>query len=106
MNPSDLLVIIALNSSVAAVLKSNGRTLWQTDLPGIMGDRFVTLACDATHVYAYAKGKLHCLSLDKGKILWTNELKGFGYGLASLCVPGLPSAPDPAARAQMENQRR
>ena len=105
MNPSELLVIVALNTSVAALLKSNGRILWQTDLPGIMGDRFVTVICDNTHVYAYAKGKMHCLSLDKGKILWTNELKGFGYGIASLCVPGFPSTPDPAAYAQMEKER-
>ena len=100
MNPSDLLVIVALNSSVAALLKSNGRILWQTDLPGIMGNRFVTITADDSHVYAYAKGKMHCLSLAKGKLLWTNELKGFGYGIASICVPGFSSAPDPAAYAK------
>ena len=106
MIPSDLLVIVALNTSVAALLKSNGRILWQTDLPGIMGDRFVTITADDAHVYAYAKGRMHCLSLDKGQILWTNELKGFGYGIASICVPGFPSAPDPAAYAKRRADER
>ncbi len=100
MNPSNSLIIVALNSSVAALRKSDGRIVWQTDLPGIMGDRFVTVTCDDTHVYAHAKGRMHCLSLDKGRILWTNELKGFGYGIASLCVPGFPSAPDAATYAK------
>ena len=104
MNSSDLLVV-ALNTRVAALVKSDGRILWQTDLPGFMGDRFVTLACDATNVYAYAKGKMHCLSRDRGQVLWTNELKGFGYGIASICVPGFSSAPDPAY-AKIQSDRR
>lgn len=102
MNPGDLLVIVALNTSVAALLRSDGRLLWQTDLPSLMGDRFVTLTCDGACVYAYAKGKVHCLSLNQGKILWTNELKGFGYGIASLCLPGFPSTPDPATYAKVK----
>ena len=105
MNPSELLVIVALNTSVAALLKSSGKMVWQTDLPGIVGDRFVTLTADASHVFAYAKGKLHCLDTKTDRVLWTNELKGFGYGIASVCVPGVPSASDPTAYAQMEAEK-
>ena len=100
MTSGDSFVLVALNSNVAALHRGDGRILWQTKLPGIMGDSFVTLTCDGASVYAAAKGRVHCLSLTNGDILWTNELKGFGYGVASLCVPGQPAAPDTAAFAK------
>ncbi len=106
MNPHDLLVIVALNGQVAALLKSNGNTLWSTKLPGMMGDSFVTISADDAHVYAFTRGKIHCLDLVKGDILWTNELKGFGYGIASICIPEMLSAPDVATHAKIQSDRR
>ncbi len=106
MEPKQLLVVLALNSQVAALLRSSGKILWTTDLPGMMGDRFTTVTADETHVYACAKGQMHCLDLTTGRILWTNELKGFGYGIASLCLPGAPAAPDPAAYAKLEADKK
>ena len=95
MNPKDL-VVVALNGQVAALLKSNGSILWSAKLPGLVGDRFVTITTDDTHVYAYTRGKIYCLDLETGRTLWINELKGYGYGIASICVPGASAAPDPS----------
>lgn len=105
MIPADL-VVLGLNGRVAALLRQDGRLLWATDLPGMLGDRFVTVTCDDTRVYAYTRGQVHCLDLNSGQILWSNELQGFGYGVATICVPGTAANPVPAAHVRIEAERR
>src|SRR6266481_3453916 len=41
----------------------------------------------------------------EGRMLWVNELSGYGYGLASICVPGMASSPDLAAVRAIQAQR-
>ena len=65
-----------------------------------MGDGFVTLNADGQNVYAFVKGQIYCLDMNTGRIIRTNELKGFGYGIGSICIPGLGTAPDAAAYAK------
>lgn len=96
MNPTDV-VFVALKKQVAALNKSDGAILWTTQLPGAMGDGFVTLTCDDTRLYAFTQGQMHCLDVISGNILWSNKMKGFGYGVGSICLYGFPPAPDPAA---------
>lgn len=106
MNPGDLLVVLGLNGRVIALLRKDGRVVWATDLPGILGDHFVTVACDDACVYAYTHGQVHCLEIKSGRILWSNELKGFGYGTATVCVPGFAADAAPAAHARAKAGRR
>lgn len=95
MNPADLL-LLATKNHVVALHKDTGQVLWKTKLSsGWVGD-FVTLLADDQLVFAHARGAVSCLELATGKILWTNELKGLGYGLASLAFPCGASAPDAA----------
>ncbi len=95
---SDNILLLGLNQSVAAISKHDGQTLWKTELPtALSGDDFVTVVSDGHFVFAHTYGKLHCLDLANGRVLWSNDLKGYGYGVASLCFPGSPSAPDVAA---------
>jgi hypothetical protein len=97
MSSNDIL-LLGLKQSVTAISKLNGQSLWKTALPGgLTGDDFVTVLSDGQRVYAHTEGKLHCLDLADGRVLWSNELRGYGYGIASLCFPGGPGAPDPAA---------
>jgi len=105
MNINDLL-FLGLKNRVSAMTKADGRILWTTQLEGALGDGFVTLNCDGKFVYAYGKGQLYCLEVFSGSIVWTNPLKGFGYGVASICIPGFPTAPDPAAYAKIVADRR
>ena len=105
MAPGDLLVVLGLNGRVIALLRKDGRVVWATDLPGILGDHFVTIACDDACVYAYTHGQLHCLDMQSGRILWSNELKGFGYGTATICVPGSAADAVPAAHVRDEAGR-
>ncbi len=105
---SDNILLLGLNQSVTGIAKHDGQTLWKTELPGsISGDDFVTVLSDGHFVFAHTKGKLHCLDLANGQVLWSNNLKGYGYGIASLCSPGGPSAPDAAIvqERSLEQQR-
>jgi outer membrane protein assembly factor BamB len=95
---SDNILLLGLKNTVTAISKDDGQILWKTELPTThSGDEFVTVLSDGRFVFAHTEGKLHCLDLANGQILWSNDLKGYGYGIASLCFPGGPSAPDVAA---------
>ncbi len=106
MNAENVL-LIGLKRTVAAISKLDGKVLWEAKLPGSMGgEDFVTLISDGTLVFAHTEGKLHCLDLANGRLLWSNGLTGYGYGIASLCFPSGASAPDAAAVQNIVLQRR
>jgi len=97
MNSDDIL-LLGLKRTVSAISKLDGRSLWDTTLPGgFAGYDFVTVLSDGQRVFAHTEGKLFCLDLANGRILWSNDLPGYGYGIASLCFPGGAAAPDPTA---------
>jgi len=99
------MILIGVKNTVAAVSKANGAILWTTKLPTGMGGDFVTVTSDGVTVFAHSNGQLYRLDLDNGQVLWANELKGYGYGLASICIPGMSSVPEPAAVQVMESQK-
>lgn len=105
MNPNDV-IFMGLNSRVVALNKGNGQILWDTKLGGVLGDGFISINSDGQHVFAFCKGQIYCLDASSGAIVWTNELKGYGYGIASICIPGCPTAPDSAMYAKMESDKR
>ena len=98
MNASDF-VFVGLKNRVTALGKNDGQIVWTTALPGGLGEEFVTLSCDDRRVFACAHGQIHCLDLFSGQILWHNELKGHGYGIAANAA--VAGATGPPAR-QME----
>ncbi len=103
---SDNILLLGLKHSVTAISKQDGEILWKTDLPiTLSGDDFVTVLSDETRVYVHTEGKLHCLDLANGQMLWSNELRGYGYGVASLCFPGGATAPDAAASQRIMLQK-
>jgi hypothetical protein len=91
MNANEI-VLVALNGRVTALQKDGGAIVWSTKLPGRAN--FVTMTGDGQKVYAASIEEIHCLDLISGKLLWSNGLKGHGWGLASVWVPG--QAPTPA----------
>jgi outer membrane protein assembly factor BamB len=99
------IILIGVKHSVCAVTRANGAVLWTTKLPGGLGSDFVAVACDGERVFAHSSGQLFCLDLCTGRMLWTNELRGYGYGLASICVPGMASSPDLTAVRAIQSQR-
>lgn len=104
---SDNILLLGLKQSVTAISKVDGQTLSKTELPTTLsGDDFVTMLSDGHLVFAHTYGKLHCLDLANGQLLWSNNLKGYRFGIASLCFPGGASASDFAAIQTQLLQRR
>ncbi|MEA3210789.1 MAG: hypothetical protein QOE70_3846 [Chthoniobacter sp.] len=99
MKPSEIL-LLGLKQTVTAFCRTDGSVLWKTKLEGGNGSAFITLASDERYVYATCQGVLHCLELQSGSIVWTNPLKGYGYGIASLCLPGMQAPLQAAAAAR------
>jgi outer membrane protein assembly factor BamB len=91
---------------VAAISKIDGRILWSTEVSSTLGNPFVTLVIDEHRVFAGCAGHLHCLDLATGGVIWTNELPGYGYGLASLCLPGGKSSPSPEVAEQLAEEEK
>lgn len=99
------IILIGVKNTVAAVSKANGTILWTTKLLRGVGGDFVTVTCDGERVFAHSNGQLYALDLTDGQVLWANELKGYGYGLASICIPGVMTAPDAAAVRVVESRK-
>lgn len=105
MNMSEV-VIVGIKGSVLAVRKGDGSIAWQTELKsGLLlgGSGFVVVLVDGRRVYAHAHGELFCLDAYSGQILWKNELKGRGYGLATLAIEG-QSSPSAAIVQEYHSQ--
>ena len=99
MNSLDI-ILIGVKNRVMALSKRDGHVLWSTALPAGMGN-FVTVLADGQRIYAHTHGQLHCLDFATGRLLWSNELAGCGYGFASLALPNGAVAPDPAVVAAL-----
>jgi len=85
MDPANLLFVGAKNS-VNALDRTNGNFVWTTQLKrsGLSSTEFVNLHVDGHQVFAHTGGELYCLEISTGRILWTNPLKGLGFGIATL----------------------
>ena len=95
MSPKQIL-LVGVKGAVLAFHRETGEHLWATELKSSSSD-FVVLASDETRVFAHTGGELFCLELQTGRKLWHDGLKGFGYGIASLCFPGgAPTSPGAA----------
>jgi outer membrane protein assembly factor BamB len=104
MDTSEML-FVGLKEHVVALSKREGREIWKTKLIGgftVAGERFVTVLVDNDRVYAHTRGNLFCLDTLNGKQLWTNELAGLGYDIATLAIVGATSP----SLAELAKQKR
>jgi outer membrane protein assembly factor BamB len=97
------LVFTGFNKRVAALHRETGALVWEWKAPQ---SGYVTLLLDGDRLIVSVKGYLHCLNPLTGKRLWTNDLPGFGTGVATLAsARGGSSVPLPAYAAAQEAQR-
>lgn len=80
MRISDL-VFTGFNKRVAAVHRDTGQLVWQWTAPQ---SGYVTLLLDGDRLIVSVNGYLHALDALTGRQLWSNDLPGFGCGVASL----------------------
>lgn len=76
-------LILGINGYVVAIKKEDGREIWRTKLKS---GSITVVSSDQTHVYAASSGHLFCLDKATGKQVWTNPLKGLGYGTCIIDV--------------------
>lgn len=84
------ILVFGIKGSVVAFHRETGVQLWSTHLKG---SEFVSVVADTRRVYAHAKGELFCLDLFTGEGVWSDPLKGFGYGPATLALPDVNASP-------------
>ncbi|MFO1439640.1 MAG: PQQ-binding-like beta-propeller repeat protein [Verrucomicrobiaceae bacterium] len=102
MHLSDL-VFTGFNKRVAAVHRDSGQLLWQWKAPQ---SGYVTLLLDGDRLIVSVNGYLHALEALTGRHLWSNDLPGFGTGVASLAsTRGGSSDPITAFASSSEAQQ-
>ena len=99
-------LIIGLKGQAIAFDKETGRELWRAKLkPGTIGGEFVSLLMDGERVFAHCGGSLYCLDATNGRTLWSNDLPGLGYGLATIAVVGATSPSAEAIRHRQQQEQ-
>jgi outer membrane protein assembly factor BamB len=87
MNPQEILYV-GVKGEVIAYEKATGRQLWTTILKS---SQFVNVILDGEQVFAHTSGELFALDARSGRLLWKDELKGYGYGMATLVTTAAPN---------------
>ena len=76
------MLFVAFNKQVAALDAATGEIIWQWKAP--KGSGFVSLLLDGERLFAAVQGYTYCLDAINGDQVWSNPMKGFGHGVASL----------------------
>ncbi len=102
-------LFVGVRGYVIAFDQRDGTEIWRTQLAtsglSLGGSGFTTLLVEGERIFAHAYGELFCLDAATGEQLWSDDLVGLGYGIASMAVVGA-AAPPPAVVAERERQRR
>jgi hypothetical protein len=97
---------------IAVIDASTGKTIKLITLdPKLIksGDGFVNMLKKGDLIYEHTFGQLYCVDISSGKTLWSNELTGLGYDLASIISDDDNNIKMNAAAEKMKhisNQRR
>lgn len=76
-------VYIGIKSSVICLDKHTGTEIWKTELKS---SEKITLTVTDDVVVAYAHGELFGIAKNDGRLLWSNNLPGLGYGHCSIAT--------------------
>lgn len=95
------LVYVGIKGRVVALSRARGQIIWSTKLGGALvgGGGFVHVVVDGDYLYATTQGVISCLDAVTGKVRWFNELKGCGFGIASIATRNCGSPANLAAEA-------
>lgn len=74
---------VGFNRRVAAIDQRSGAVIWQWTASH--GTGFVSLLLEGEQLFVSVNGYLYALDARTGAQLWHNPMKGFGYGVTSLC---------------------
>lgn len=75
-------VFIGLNRNVVALDRNTGQILWDWKSP--KGSTYICMLFEGDHLMVTVHGYVYCLDPETGQQLWTNPMKGYGTGVASI----------------------
>ena len=99
----DDLVFVGFNSKIAALDRATGDLVWQWKAP--KGSGFVAILLDGDQLIVSVSGYTYAVDPATGETLWTNPLKGFGYGIPCLVSTSGSTLGHSAAAAETEAQQ-
>ncbi len=99
----DDLVFVGFNSRIAALDRANGELIWDWTSPH--GSGFVALLLEGDQLVVSVSGYTYALDPATGETLWTNLLKGFGYGIPCLVSTSGSTLGHSAAAAEQAAQQ-
>ena len=86
---AQVLIFVGIKHSVVALDEGSGSPVWRTELHS---GEFVSVLWDGEALIAANAGEVWRLDPNTGAVLWHNQLKGMGRGLASLASSRQPDA--------------
>ncbi len=99
----DDLVYVGFNSRIAALNRLTGELVWDWKAPS--GSGFVALLLEGDQLVVSVSGYTYALDPATGETLWTNLLKGFGYGIPCLVSTSGTTLGHSAAAAEAAAQQ-
>ena len=97
------LVFVGFNSRIAALDRATGDLVWDWKTPN--GSGFVALLLEGDQLVVSVSGYTYALDPTTGETLWTNLLKGFGYGIPCLVSTSGTTLGHSAAAAEQAAQQ-
>jgi hypothetical protein len=98
-DPNNVL-FVGLNSRVAALDRNTREIVWQWRAPKPKSGGYVSLLfLDQQRLIASVNGYTYCLDPQTGEQHWSNELTGFGSGVASIVALDKHNPHDPLVAA-------
>jgi len=81
-NRVEELVFVGFNKQVIALDRYTGDKVW--DWKSSKGSGYPAVILDGDRLIVSVSGYTYCLEPTTGAVVWENELKGFGTGIASI----------------------
>src|SRR3954451_16289427 len=81
MKSIDKLIFVGLNGWVAALDRDSGEEVWCCSE---LKSGYTTLLLDGDRLIAATNGYVFCLDPQNGRVVWSNQMRGYGTGVSHL----------------------
>jgi outer membrane protein assembly factor BamB len=97
-----VVVFVGIKGAVVALDDRTGTEVWRAEL---RSSDYVTVVWDGEALFAATSGEVWRLDAERGHVLWHNELKGMGRGIASLATSRHPASSAVSDRTAEQRRR-
>jgi outer membrane protein assembly factor BamB len=98
-------LVVYVGGHVHAIYPETGHTAWSTRLPKAYKASTGTVLIEGDIIVAGVGGRVYCLDLSDGRILWINQMPGLGLGMVSMATTRQSTGADAAAHQQQSHQQ-